>query len=178
MKLIVGLGNPGREYGETRHNIGFRVVGCLAEKSGIGIVKKGFSSLWGKGRVEGADVILMLPQTFMNRSGETVRQVKDFYRIPEQGLMVVHDDLDLPLGRIRQDYNAGAAGHRGVLSIVEALGTKSFHRLRMGIGRPERKEEVEDFVLSPFEKGERDAVHAMINNATDLLLKWICEEAR
>jgi PTH1 family peptidyl-tRNA hydrolase len=151
-------------------------VGRFAEEEGIEISKKGFSSLWSKGKIGGREVLFLLPQTFMNRSGEAVREIKDYYRIGDRELTVVHDDLDLPLGRVKLDFDAGAAGHRGVGSMIETLGTKGFYRIRIGIGRPMKKEEVEGYVLSPFGEGEKEIVQEAIKSATQLLKKWIYEE--
>lgn len=167
------MGNPGAKYQKTRHNIGFVVVSRLAEEEGFEISRKGFSSLWAKGPVGGEEVVFLLPQTFMNRSGEAVREARDFYRVEEESLMVVHDDIDLPLGRVKGDRDAGAAGHRGVDSIIEVLGTKKFHRVRLGVGRPANKEEVESFVLSPFEKVEETTVRTMVIEATEVLKQWL-----
>lgn len=174
MKLVVGLGNPGREYAKTRHNIGCMVVGQLAKEEGIGVSKKGFSSLWAKGKVGDVEVFFLLPQTFMNRSGEAVKEAKDYYRIEEPSLIAVHDDLDLPLGRIKLDFDAGAAGHRGVGSLIESLETKRFYRLRIGIGRPVKKEDVEPYVLSSFDEGEREKVEETVAEAVRILKGWIC----
>lgn len=154
------------------------VVADLAEGAGVSVTKKGFSSLWAKGEMAGEAVIFLMPQTFMNRSGEAVRQVMDYYAVPEDELVVVHDDLDLSFGRIKVDYEAGAGGHRGVADIIEKLGHKKFHRVRMGIGRPEKKEEVESFVLSSFRKEEKDLVEKMKQEAVEAVKKWIVKEAR
>jgi len=172
-RLVVGLGNPGTPYTETRHNIGFMIVEHLAEELGTQVSKKGFSSLWSKVSLKGRDVLLQEPQTFMNLSGQAVREMKDYYRVEDQRLIVIHDDLDLPLGRIKPDYQAGAGGHRGVNSIIESLGVKSFHRLRVGIGRPEKKEEVEGYVLSLFSKSEKESVKNIIKEACELLKQWV-----
>ncbi len=110
----------------------------------------------------------------MNRSGEAVRQALDYYSMSEEDLLVVHDDLDLNFGRIKVDYEAGAGGHRGVADIIEKLGHKKFHRVRIGIGRPEQKEDVEAFVLSPFRKEEKDAFEKMKQEAVEAVKKWIC----
>lgn len=175
MKLVVGLGNPGEKYQGTRHNVGFDVIERLADRHGVRISKKGFSSLWAKGSVGGADVLFLLPQTYMNLSGRAVREALDYYRLGPGDLAVAHDDLDLALGRVKWDFESGAAGHRGVSAIIDHLGTKAFRRVRMGIGRPQAKEDVEGFVLSPFAKGEREAVEAMTEEAVGLLEAWIRE---
>ena len=117
--------------------------------------------------------MLLLPQAFMNRSGEAVREAASYYRVPPEELLVVHDDLDLPLGRVKVDFDSGGAGHRGVGSIIETLGTKGFHRIRIGIGRPVRKEEVESFVLSPFDPGDREGIEGMVNEAVSATKRWI-----
>lgn len=173
MKMVIGLGNPGRQYEATRHNIGFMVVGRLADEQGIRVSKKVFSSLWSKGMVAGREVMFLLPQEFMNRSGGAVQEAASYYRVSSEELLVVHDDLDLPLGRVKVDFDSGGAGHRGVGSIIEALGTKKFHRVRIGIGRPVRKEEVEGFVLSPFDPGDREVVEGMIDEAVAATKRWI-----
>lgn len=170
---MVGLGNPGTPYTQTRHNIGFMIVEHLAAEWGTPILKKGFSSFWSKVSLEGRDVLLQEPQTFMNLSGQAVQEIKNYYRVEDQHLMVIHDDLDLLLGRIKPDYEAGAGGHRGVSSIIESLGGKAFHRLRIGIGRPGKKEEVEGYVLSPFSKSERESVKDVIKEACELLKQWV-----
>lgn len=167
------MGNPGKKYAHARHNIGFRVVDRFTKQEKVEISKKGFSSLWAKEVVGEVKVLFALPQTFMNRSGEAVREVKDFYRVEEKDLMVVHDDIDLPLGRIKIDQDAGAAGHRGVESIIEVLGRKDFYRMRLGIGRPVLREEVEGYVLSPFAKEEQGIVEEMITKAAESLRRWI-----
>lgn len=175
MKLVIGLGNPGSQYEQTRHNVGFMAVETLAGDVGIKISKSGFGSLWCKAEVDGRPVVFCLPQTYMNRSGDSVRQVMDFYRIPPGQVIVAHDDLDLAFGRIKQGFDSGAAGHKGILSMIEQLGTQAFHRIRMGIGRPDRKEEVERFVLTPFRKDEWETVNVMIRESSDLMRKWIKE---
>ncbi len=152
------------------------IVDDLASGEGVAITKKGFSSCWGRSSLGEVELLWLLPQGFMNRSGEAVREAKDYYKISDRDLMVVHDDLDLPLGRLKLDFDAGPAGHRGVTSIQEALGTKGFYRLRVGIGRPATKEEVEQFVLSPFEKKDEGVVQEMVREASGLLKKWILSE--
>lgn len=176
MLIVVGLGNPGRQYLKTRHNVGFMVVERLVEAAGIDLskgAKKGFSSFWTKGNIEGRDVILQLPQTFMNLSGRAVREIMDYFHVQPLNVMVVHDDLDLPLGRVKQVFDSGSAGHRGVGSMIESLGTKAFHRIRVGIGKPAVKEEVERYVLSPFEKAEYEVLEKVIGEGVDLLRTWI-----
>lgn len=152
------------------------VVEALARDGGVTISKKGFSGLWRRSSLGGEEVLWLLPQGFMNRSGGAVREARDYYKVSDRDLMVVHDDLDLPLGRLKLDFDAGPAGHRGVTSIQEALGTRGFYRLRVGIGRPATKEGVEQFVLSPFEKMDEGAVREVVREAGGLLKKWILSE--
>ncbi len=173
MKLVVGLGNPGEEYVGTRHNVGFEALERLAGEVGMMFGKKSFSSLWTKEKIEGRDVAFQLPQTFMNLSGDAVAELCGFFRIAPADVLVVHDDLDLDLGRIKSGFDSGAAGHRGVTSITERLGTKAYHRLKLGIGRPERKAQVQDFVLSRFSKDERAAVETMMGEAVKKISEWI-----
>ena len=152
--LIVGLGNPGKEYELTRHNIGFMVLDNLAEKAGIEISKSAHKGILGKGDYLGNTVYLFKPLTFMNKSGEALKEVKNFYKIPANQIIVVHDELDLPLGDIRSKFGGGTAGHNGLKSIIENTGDKDFHRIRIGIGKPEYKSQVVDHVLSTFSEDE------------------------
>ncbi|QQR79454.1 MAG: aminoacyl-tRNA hydrolase [Deltaproteobacteria bacterium] len=176
--LIVGLGNPGTEYEETRHNIGFKAVHSFAEKYGSEIRKKGFSSYWAKLHIEERDVYVQLPQTYMNLSGQAVREILDYYRVSPAQLVLVHDELDLPLGKLKKGFSSGAAGHRGVSSVIEHLGTKDFWRIRMGVGRPEgpgHKGQISDFVLHRFTQDEEKIVDVMIKESESLLNKIILE---
>src|SRR3989338_5399149 len=153
MKLIVGLGNPGLIYRGSRHNIGFRVVKALARAKRIALKKeKGISSLSAKASLDGCEVLLSLPLTYMNLFGSAVNGLIKKYKIePATGLLVVCDDLDLGLGRIKIRASGSSGGHRGLRSIIEALKTEEFARLRVGIGRPVMaKSETSKYVLSPF----------------------------
>lgn len=158
MKLIVGLGNPGAEYEQTRHNIGFGVLDFFG--SGVSAVfRKGrCSALEAKLEWEGIRVVLIKPQTFMNLSGEAVVGALRFYKLHPDSLLVIHDDLDLPLGRMKFASGGSSGGHHGVESIINILNTPQFARLRVGIGRPAETREGADYVLSPFSEGERAMV--------------------
>jgi len=137
MYLIVGLGNPGREYKDTRHNIGFMTVEVLARKWGINWQTDGKKkSLKAQKFIEGTEIILLKPQTFMNLSGEAVAKVANFYKIKTGDIIVIHDDIDLSLGQLKIQKGGGTAGHHGLESIVKCLGTGDFVRIRVGIGRP------------------------------------------
>ncbi len=171
--LIVGLGNPGQEYVGTRHNVGFDVIDRLSSEWKIDLNKSSYESLWGKGRWEGKDVILQKPQTFMNLSGRSVSPLMSFFKLMPGRLLVVHDDLDLTMGRVKPGYDSRAAGHRGIASIIELLGTQGFHRLKLGIGRPTEKGSVSDFVLSRFEKSEKESLEMMLAQAVSEAQGWL-----
>lgn len=134
--LVVGLGNPGERYRCNRHNIGFCCVERLAQTYGIELNKKRFKAVWGQGRIEGQPVILAMPQTFMNDSGEAVAPLSRWFKIPPERIMVIYDDLDLPTGRVRLRPGGSSGGHHGIESIMSTLGSGAFNRARIGIGRP------------------------------------------
>ncbi|MDY0041189.1 MAG: aminoacyl-tRNA hydrolase [Desulforhabdus sp.] len=146
---LCGLGNPGQEYAATRHNVGFQVVDRLAQAYGIVLQQRKFKASWGTGVVAGRKIFIVKPLTYMNRSGEVVVDILKYFGITAGQMLVIHDDLDLPIGRIRLVPKGGAGGHRGVSSIMEHLGQQDFPRLKLGIGRPAHGETVESFVLRP-----------------------------
>lgn len=150
MRVVVGLGNPGPEYQKMRHNLGFRVVALLAERWAARLSRRAFQSLIGDAQWNGEKVLLVQPQTYMNLSGVAVAQICAFYRLNLKDLVVIHDDLDLPLGRLRIKRGGGGGGNRGVLSLIEALGSKDFIRVKIGIGRPQGRNDPAHFVLQPF----------------------------
>ncbi len=178
MKLIVGLGNPGSRYVRTRHNVGFMAVERIARHFGIGLGSEKFSSVWGKGGWKGQELGFLLPQTFMNLSGDAVRAAAAFYKVEVRDLLVAHDDLDLVPGRVKLGFDSGDAGHKGVRSTIAALGTQEFFRARIGIGRPERKEEVESYVLSPFQKEETTALEGALEEIQKLVERWIMDRSK
>jgi len=156
VKLIVGLGNPGREYHGTRHNLGFRLLDELAREHQIPLGRRGLKSIYGRGRIARTELILAKPQTYMNLSGEAVHRLLHFFKIPPQDLVTLHDDLDLPWGKIRIRLGGSAGGHRGILSIHEAIGTEEFIRLKIGIGRPAAPgRDPADYVLDPLPEAEK-----------------------
>lgn len=157
MKLVVGLGNPGNDYAFTRHNVGFRVVDGLCQAYNFGNFSKKFKGLYNKGRISGADVVLLEPQTYMNLSGESVQAAMAFYKLQPSDLLVIHDELDIAPGQLKYKVGGGDAGHNGLKSITAALGTGNYARLRVGIGRPVHKGQVSDYVLSRF-TAEEDLV--------------------
>ncbi|ADU96271.1 aminoacyl-tRNA hydrolase [Thermovibrio ammonificans] len=169
VKLVVGLGNPGREYEKTRHNVGWMVLDRLADKLGVSLNREKFKGLYGEYRGENGKVILLKPLTYMNRSGESVSQFLRYFKIAPEEMVVVYDDLDLPLGKLRLKPKGSSGGHRGVESIIRELGTSNFPRLKVGIGRPARKEEVVDYVLSPFGREQWPAIEEAVDRASDCL---------
>ena len=157
--LFVGLGNPGREYHLTRHNIGFFFIDYLAEVKGWRLETLKFQGLFGQGRICGAQVFCLKPQTYMNRSGECVRSFVDYFKIPLEHMLILHDDLDLSPGRLKIVSRGGAGGHNGVRSIAQHLGMQSFARMKIGIGRPNeiaggQGQPVDQFVLSKMTESE------------------------
>lgn len=137
MYIIAGLGNPGQKYENTRHNMGFKAIDHLAEKLGIDVNRAKFKGLIGEGRIGTEKVILLKPQTFMNLSGQSVREIMNFYKIPEENLIVIYDDFDLPIGSIRIRKSGGPGTHNGMKSVVSELGSRQFPRIRIGIGNSE-----------------------------------------
>ncbi len=182
--LIVGLGNPGAKYKDTRHNIGFMAIDHVAEAGGIKLNKEDFYSRWGKGVLCGRDVILAKPQTFMNLSGKAVQGISGYFHIEPKDILVIYDDIDIEFGSLRIRLRGSGGGHRGMESIIEQLGTKDFPRIRMGIGRPEEKESksqrvkesgnIADYVLNSFDSEEKDMLKQMLDRtkeALDTILK-------
>jgi PTH1 family peptidyl-tRNA hydrolase len=167
MYLIVGLGNPGNRYQDTRHNIGFMVLEKLAAKLEVDLRQKSFNALWGKGKITNKNVILAMPQTYMNLSGNAVRQLHAFFKTDLSNLIVIHDDLDLSFGSVRLKTGGGNAGHKGLASIEENLGSSEFMRIRLGIGKPSDKSRIEGYVLEPFKKEEQSVLPEIIQWAAD-----------
>ncbi len=167
MKIIAGLGNPGDQYRLTRHNMGFLVVDALADESGIAVQKRKFEALLGDGRINDQRVLIAKPQTFMNLSGQSVRQVLDFYQKTADDLLVIHDDLDLPFGTVRVKVGGGDGGHKGIRSLIDHLGDANFTRVRLGIGKPPFKEDVEHYVLQTFPKADLEQLAEVVRTACD-----------
>ena len=176
--LIVGLGNPGKEYELTRHNIGFIVLDNFAEKAGIEISKTGYKGLYGKGEYLNNTLCLLKPQTFMNRSGESVKEIKNFYKIPSGQMIVIHDELDISLGNLKVKDGGGTAGHNGLESIKAGIGDSDFLRIRVGIGKPDLKGKTVKHVLSSFYDEDIEILNKTVKKATDAIDEIIFHGAR
>jgi len=177
MKALIGLGNPGRQYEATRHNAGFIVVDCTAEAAGAPAFKKTrWKGLTSRAEVAGRPVVLAKPQAFMNLSGHFVSSLLGFYRIPSASALVVHDDMDLPLGRVRFARGGGSAGHRGVKSIMEQLGTPEFHRLKLGVGKPPGTRDASAHVLSAFDDEEWEVFRQVVECCVPAVERWVADD--
>jgi PTH1 family peptidyl-tRNA hydrolase len=173
MILVVGLGNPGSEYSSTKHNLGYLAVDEIGKKAGIDLKKKKFNGLFGEGSYNNDKLLLLKPETYMNRSGYSVASAVNFYNIPAEKIIVIHDELDLPIGAVRIKAGGGSAGHKGVTSLIGELGSGEFVRIRIGIGRPESKSATVSHVLSQFKKEEKEIVQESVLKAADAALEII-----
>jgi peptidyl-tRNA hydrolase, PTH1 family len=174
MKLIVGLGNPGIIYEHSRHNIGFQVLKALARTYKLSLKKeRSIPALSGKAKIGGQNVILGMPLTFMNLSGSAVKSLLKRHRIGLDNLLVVCDDLDLEFGRLKLRPTGSSGGQRGIQSIIDSLGSQEFSRLRIGIGRPIQHIEASEYVLSSFNKKEKEQIKDVIKQACDCCQAWI-----
>ena len=163
--MILGLGNPGPRYELTRHNAGFWVVDNLAEKYNIRLDRHKYFSLYGKGEVEGLEVVLAKPMTYMNESGKAAKSLLSAFNLSPEQLLVVHDDIDLPLGRIKKKFKGGDGGQLGIRSTIQSVRTGEFARVRVGIGRPEDKDDIVDYVLSPFDEEDSGLLNKVMEQA-------------
>jgi PTH1 family peptidyl-tRNA hydrolase len=176
--LVVGLGNPGREYCLTRHNAGFMVVDRLCRAHHIPLDQKRFACVCGVGRVAEKTVAFGQPQAFMNRSGPPVLRLMSDYGISTRNLLIIHDDIDIAFGRIKIKEKGGHGGHNGLKSLMEALGTGDFSRLRIGVGRPEGGGDVIQHVLEPFRKDEQERLDAMLEHAVQAVVTILSHGAK
>ena len=174
--LIVGLGNPGPKYHNNRHNVGFLVADALGDRANIPIRRFEFRALIGKGDFSDERLILAKPQTYMNNSGQAVSALINFYKIPLEKLLVIHDDLDLPFGTLRMRPQGGAGGQRGVGSIIAKLNTRDFSRLRIGIGRPPGRMDPSDYVLHDFDPPEEEMLPEILDTAVKAIRLFITED--
>ena len=175
MKIVVGLGNPGRKYERTRHNAGFMAVDELARGLRFSLTQEKYHALVGKGVVGGADVLLAKPQTYMNESGRSVAAILRYTSATVNDLIVVHDELDLPLGVVRVKGGGGHGGHNGLRSIADQLGTPEFVRVRVGVGRPPEQWDAADYVLSPFLASEQAAAAEAVLKAAEAVQTVIAD---
>jgi PTH1 family peptidyl-tRNA hydrolase len=173
MKLIVGLGNPGKQYEHTRHNIGFEVIDELSRIFDISLDQAKHKGLYGIGFYKGQKILLLKPMTYMNLSGESIRAVVDYYQIEEDNLVVVYDDLDLPVGKIRLRQKGSAGGHNGIKSTIAHLGTQEFNRIRIGIDRPPKGMKVPDYVLGRFSMDDQISVTDAVKKGAAACGMWL-----
>lgn len=172
--LVVGLGNPGEKYLKTRHNVGFRVVDVLANKLSVLVKENKFKGLYALANLNEHKIILNKPQTYMNLSGEAVAPLLRWYKIPPERMIVIYDDLDLPLGKIRIRGKGGAGGHKGILSIINNLGTQDFPRIKIGVGRPENVNyDTADWVLGQFSKQEEEIMTKSFDLAVESIEDFV-----
>lgn len=173
--LIVGLGNPGRQYQGNRHNIGFMLLNQLAKRLDTDFSRLESKALITKSNYEGHKILLAKPQTYMNLSGQAVGSLIKFYKVSLDQIMVAYDEVDLPFGAIRIRPEGGSAGHKGMQSIIERLGTNQFPRLRLGVGRPPGRSDAAAYVLRDFSKDEKGELEIILARATDAIFEFICE---
>lgn len=177
MYIIVGLGNPGKEYVNTRHNIGFDVIDKLAETENISVIEKKHKALIGKGYVAGEKCVLVKPQTYMNLSGESVRQILDYYKVDEtEGLIVISDDISLEVGALRIRKKGSAGGHNGLKNIIAHLGHDTFKRVKMGVGEKPKGYDLADYVLGHFSAGERKTMDDAAKRAVEAICMMIAQD--
>ncbi len=183
ISLVVGLGNPGEKYQNTRHNTGFMFIDCFKEKNrdtfnfSAWEFNKKFNALVSYGKINSYKIILLKPQSFMNLSGESIKKALSFYKLKPKDLTAIHDDIDLPLGKFKVSRDASSAGHKGAQNIIEALGTQNFTRFRIGIeNRGKKKAPTEKYVLEKFTKEENNAMSKIIKEAAETLMNLINKE--
>ena len=171
MFLIVGLGNPEEKYSNTRHNMGFDVINQLSKECDIKVSKSKFDAFYGMGEINGKKIILVKPQTYMNLSGESVIKFKKFYKISNKNIIVIYDDIDLKLGDIRLKAKGSSGSHNGMKSVVENLNTEEFIRIRVGIGSPDNKEDIINYVIGQIPKREREILDQSILKAKNSVIE-------
>lgn len=173
MYLIVGLGNPEEEYGKTRHNMGFNAINKIAEQYNIKINKNKFQGIYEIANIENKKIILLKPQTYMNLSGNSVKEIVDFYKIEKQKIIVIYDDMDIEPGKIKIRKKGSAGGHNGMKSIIQMLGTDEFARIRIGIGRPQYKGDDINYVIGTIPKEETEKLEEGVEKAKEATIEII-----
>ena len=171
MYLIVGLGNPEEEYSKTRHNMGFNAINKIAKEYGIEVNKKKFQGLYESGIIEGQKVILIKPQTYMNSSGNSVKEIVDYFKIEKENIIVVYDDMDIEPGKIKIRKKGSAGGHNGMKSIIQMLGTDEFPRIRIGIGRPEHNGDEINYVIGAIPEEEIEELEKGVEKAKGAVIE-------
>lgn len=171
MKLLVGLGNPGKKYENTRHNVGFCVLDAFSEKTGLVFDEEKFKGLYGKIRIGNETMICLKPQTYMNLSGEAVRAISDYYNIAAEDILIVYDDIDLPLGKLRLRKNGTGGNHNGIKSVVQMMGTKNIKRIRIGVDKNPLYDQ-KDYVLSKFPAEQQEIMQHAFERAADALIDF------
>jgi len=178
--IVAGLGNPGNKYVNTRHNVGFEAIDFLAAKHSVKLNKIKFKSVYGEGKIGGERTVFVKPQTFMNNSGECISQIKSWYKIPDEHLIIIFDDIDIPLGTIRIKRSGSAGSHNGMKSIIYLLGKDTFPRVKIGIGPKPGEWDLADFVLSKFNEGDGKIIYKSIESAAcaaEDIIKYNLESA-
>lgn len=175
MKIIAGLGNPGRKYDGTKHNTGFMAVDHYLRKNVLELEREKFEGKYTKQKINGEDIILLEPQTYMNDSGRSVAQFARFFKVEPQDILIIHDDMDMPLGKIRIRANGKSGGHNGIKSIIRDLGSSNFNRLKIGIRHPDNVTEasVISWVLSPFNAEQKDLMDAAFETSSEVITDFI-----
>ncbi len=176
MYIIVGLGNPTREYAATRHNIGYDVVTRISDDYSISLDMKKHKSLCGRGIIEGEKVVLVQPLTYMNLSGEAVRELKDFYKVTNDKIIIIYDDVSLDVGQLRIRTKGSAGGHNGIKSIISHLGTDEFARIKVGVGDKPKGWDLADYVLGRFSKEEEESIRDVLLRASKACACIIAED--
>ena len=176
MILIVGLGNPGKQYEQTRHNIGFDVIDYMANKYNIDVNREKFKGICGEGFIENKKVILLKPLKYMNLSGESIRELANFYKLEDDEIIVVYDDISLDIGRLRIREKGSAGGHNGIKSIIQNLGGDKFPRVKVGVGQP--KDNLVNHVLGKFSKEDREHIEKVIPVVSDAIVEIVKNDAK
>jgi len=173
--LIAGLGTPGPEYKDSRHNIGFKVIDLWSNELGVRLSCRRFQSINILTRFENKIVVLLCPLTFMNQSGNSIRAFADYYNLESKNILIIHDDVDLPVGKIKIVRKGSAGGHKGIVSIIQHLGSMQFPRIKIGVGRPRYEESVENYVLTPFYSDQKDIIERAIHMTANACKLFISE---
>ena len=173
MYLIVGLGNPEPEYSRTRHNMGFDVINELSKRYDIKVEKKGFQAIYGTGKIEDSNVILCKPQTYMNLSGDAIIEIAKFYKIPIENIIIIYDDIDTKAGKIKIRKKGSSGGHNGMKSVIYRLNTEEFPRVRIGIGSPEERDNLIEYVISKISNEEYKLLYEGIKMGADAIVELL-----